>query len=262
MIDLSGGHYANDVKYPKVSTFSSLANSTILYDFDAYGDVVLSNATKATAADVYGNTTATTITYTSEGTAYYNLGANAIEAGHVFHVVVDLQKGASDSLDYIDIKLGGNDSNYATKRIALNSVWQTVSFKYTLGANGTEAFPALFFSSVDRDASHNKVMISNPRIIQGASINNPFTNCFENSYTFSATSCSAGASVTQDFTLTGGILGDYAAVAPATFYAGLMVTAQVTTTNTVRVTYFNPTASTVSITNHTVYIRATRPKHL
>jgi hypothetical protein len=68
-------------------------------------------------------------------------------------------------------------------------------------------------------------------------------------------SIAAGVSAFTDFSIPGVTLGDFVLVGKSSAILGLLMTASVNTTGTVRLTLFNPTGSAVDLGNATWYVR-------
>ena len=69
---------------------------------------------------------------------------------------------------------------------------------------------------------------------------------------------SPNTAISQEFTVTGALLGDFAVCSFNQSLAGLQMTSYVNASNKVTVVLFNPTAGTINLASGTLKIRITR----
>lgn len=78
-----------------------------------------------------------------------------------------------------------------------------------------------------------------------------FLSVLNGSETFDPASIAAGATLTNDITVTGAALGGFTLVAPGVSLAGLVMTSYVSAADTVTVVLYNPTGGAVDLASST-----------
>lgn len=224
------------------------------------GNVSLVSATKTSTVDALGGANASEIIYSAtNGYAYVDVPTTNMTPGRRAWMEVDLKAGSVLPVNYVEVQITDGSTNIAVKRFfTVPADWTTIRIPWV--PRQTASPMAMQIVGVNySNGVRERVKIGRIRTYHANEPQNPATMFLEALKTYDPPSLNDGARASTTLTVTGAALGDFVKPSFSLSLQGILMYAEVTSSNTVTVYLQNNTGGVLDINSGTLRARCYHP---